>query len=50
MNKLEITELPDNKYVIWYNGKNVLLNKDINTSNIIKLLYDVMHFLINKLL
>ncbi len=49
MTKLEITELPDNKFVVWYNGKNALLNKDVNIEEVTKLLHKCLNFLIQKI-
>lgn len=45
MNKIEITQLDDEKLVIWYNGKNVFLNHDINIGEIIEILNKALNCL-----
>lgn len=49
MNKIEITELPNNKLAVWFNGKNIELNNDIAVGKIIKILHNCIHYLYSKL-
>lgn len=48
MNKIEITEINPSKYIVWFNGENVVLKSKENIDISITFLNNVVKYLISK--